>query len=276
MSGSIADLHPSRVRGLRPTTKRKLARGSSYVVFVAAVLVAVSTADWGRLSEQFFNLDIALAQFPDIILIAGKNTLLFTLIAFVGGALLGATLAFMRMSTVAPYRWVATVYIEIFRGLPALLTIFGTAYAIPIAFGWRVPFGAVGAGLLGLILVAAAYMAETLRAGIEAVAKGQHEAARSLGMSKWQTMMSIIFPQALRIVVPPITNEFVLLIKDTSLLFIAGSTVLTKELTAFGRDGATMTANATPLVMAAMMYLLITIPLTRLVARWERRMARSK
>ncbi len=161
MTGSIAELTPGRARGLRPTTKRKLTRSASYVVFIAVVLVAAMNANWGRLGEQFFNLEIAAGMFPEIILIAGKNTLLFTLIAFAGGAILGMALALMRMSSIAPYRWAATVYIEIFRGLPALLTIFGTAYAIPMAFGWRVPFGAVGAGLLGLILVAAAYMAET-------------------------------------------------------------------------------------------------------------------
>jgi polar amino acid transport system permease protein len=119
-------------------------------------------------------------------------------------------------------------------------------------------------------------MAETIRAGIEGVPKGQAEAARSLGMSAGRTMISIVLPQAFRIIIPPLTNEFVLLIKDTSLLFIAGSTLATKELTTFSRDAVSMTTNGTPLLMAAMLYLLITVPLTRLVAVLERRMARSR
>jgi polar amino acid transport system permease protein len=134
----------------------------------------------------------------------------------------------------------------------------------------------VGAGLVGLILVAGAYMAETIRAGIQGVPKGQAEAARSLGMSAGRTMLSITLPQAFRIIIPPLTNEFVLLIKDTSLLFIAGSTLQTKELTTFTRDALSTYANGTPLLMAAMLYLIITIPLTFLVARLERRTARAR
>lgn len=261
---------------MRKSTKRRLSRGALYAVFVAAVVVVVLGADWERLREQFFQLDIAKEQFPEIITIATRNTILFTLIAFVGGVVVGLLMALMKMSTVTPYRWFATGYIELFRGLPALLTIFAMAYVLPIGFGVRLPYGAVGAGLVGLILVAGAYMAETIRAGIQGVPKGQMEAARSLGMSPTRTMVSIVLPQAFRIIIPPLTNEFVLLIKDTSLLFIAGSTLQTKELTTFTRDGLSTYANGTPLLMAALLYLLITVPLTRLVAVLERRMARSR
>lgn len=247
-----------------------------YALFAALIVAIVLAADWGRLQQQFFQIDIALEQFPEIVTIAAKNTIIFTVIAFFGGLLLGLLLALMKLSSVAPYRWAATVYIEIFRGLPALLTIFATAFVLPIAFGVRVPGGIVGAGLVGLIIVAAAYMAETLRAGIQAVPKGQVEAARSLGMSSTWTMLSVVLPQAIRIVIPPLTNEFVLLIKDTSLLFIAGSTVLTRELTGFARAQVQQAGNATPLIMAAMLYLLITIPLTQVVAATERRTARSR
>ncbi len=247
-----------------------------YVLFFAVVAVLAVATDWGRLADAFFQLDIARDQFPEIVTIALKNTLLFTLISFVGGLVLGIVLALMKLSSVAPYRWFATAYIEIFRGMPALLTIFAMAFMIPIAFGWRLPGGPVGAGLVGLILVASAYMAEVIRSGIQAVPKGQSEASRSLGMSPAKTMGWIVLPQGFRIIIPPLTNEFVLLLKDTSLLFIAGSTVLTKELTTFARDASTLTSNGTPLVMAAMLYLLVTIPLTRLVAVLERRLGRSR
>src|SRR5690606_19843106 len=197
-------------------------------------------------------------------------------ISFVGGLVLGIVLALMKLSSVPPYRWFATAYVELFRGLPALLTIFAMAFMVPIALGVRLPGGSVGAGLVGLVLVAGAYMAEVIRAGIQAVPKGQSEASRSLGMSPAKTMGWIILPQGFRIIIPPLTNEFVLLLKDTSLLFIAGATVLTKELPTYARDGLTNTGNGTTLGMAAMLYRLITIPLTRLVAVLERRLARGR
>lgn len=261
---------------MRLTTRRRLTRTGMYVLFFGVLAAVVLMADWERISNQFFRLDIARDQFPEIITIALKNTILFTLISFVGGLVLGIIFALMKLSSVGPYRWFATIWIELFRGLPALLTIFAMAYVVPIAFGFRIPGGNVGAGLVGLIFVASAYMAEVIRAGIQAVPKGQSEAARSLGMSPAKTMVRIILPQGFRIIIPPLTNEFVLLLKDTSLLFIAGSTVLTKELTTFARDGQTTTGNGTPLIMGALLYLVITIPLTRLVAVLERRMARGR
>ena len=90
-----------------------------------------------------------------IITTAAKNTVIYTIIAFIGGLLLGLALALMKLSPVAPYRWAATAYIELFRGLPALLVIFGFAFAVPIAFQWRPPGGIAGAGLIALILVPA-------------------------------------------------------------------------------------------------------------------------
>ncbi|WP_026875160.1 amino acid ABC transporter permease [Jiangella gansuensis] len=261
---------------MRRTTRRRLGRGVLYLIFVAAVVVVVVSADWERIRANFLQVDVARDQLPEMITIAAKNTLLFTVIAFSGGLVLGIVLALMKLSTVLPYRWLAIAYIELFRGLPALLTIFAMAYVLPIAFQVRVPGGTIGAGLLALILVASAYMAESIRAGIEGVPKGQAEAARSLGMPAGRTMVSIVLPQAFRIVIPPLTNEFVLLIKDTSLLFIVGSTLMNKEITTFARDGVINSNNSTPLLMAAMLYLLITIPLTRLVAVLERRLGRSR
>ncbi|WP_205739551.1 amino acid ABC transporter permease [Georgenia sp. SYP-B2076] len=261
---------------MRKSTKRRLTRGVLYAIFIAAVVIVLVFTDWARIQDQYLRIDIAREQFPQIITIALRNTILFTIIAFAGGLILGIVMALLKLSSIGPYRWFATAYVELFRGLPALLTIFAMAYVLPIGLGIRVPFGQVGAGLVGLILVASAYMAETIRSGIQAVPKGQTEAARSLGMSAGRTMFWITLPQAFRIIIPPMTNEFVLLIKDTSLLFIAGSTVFTKELTTFARDGLSINNNGTTLVMAAMLYLLITIPLTRLVAVFERRLARAR
>ena len=265
-----APLH-NTVLGLRKTTRQKLVRGFFYALLLGALAWLALTADWVAIQEQFLQVDVALQIVPEIIYIAARNTVLFTLISFIGGLALGLLLALMKLSPIPPYRWIATVYIEVFRGLPALLVIFATAFVVPIAFGWRAPGGSTGAGLLALILVSAAYIAETIRAGIQAVPNGQREAARSLGMSPAWTMISVVLPQAFRIIVPPMTNEFVILIKDTALLFVAGSIAAREELTTFAREEIQQFANATPLLMAAMLYLLITIPLTRLVAWMERR-----
>jgi polar amino acid transport system permease protein len=261
---------------LKRRTRTLLYRVTMYVVFFAVVAAVALSINWQRAIPQFFNLEVAAKLFPDIILIGLRNTILFTLIAFTGGVLLGIVLALMKLSSIGLFRWVATGWIELFRGLPALLTIFSVAFIVPIVFGWKVPGGPVGAGLLGLILVASAYIAEVIRSGIQAVPKGQTEAARSLGMSPMKTMFWIILPQGFRIIIPPMTNELVLLLKDTSLVFIAGSFIWSKELTTFARDANSANANATPLIVAALLYLVVTIPLTRFTAWLERRMAKER
>ncbi|WP_420111161.1 amino acid ABC transporter permease [Pseudactinotalea sp.] len=261
---------------IRRTTRRRLVRMALYALFAVLVAVAALTADWESLANNFLRLDIARDQFPQIITIALRNTLLFTVIAFAGGLLLGILLALMKLSSIGPYRWFATAYIELFRGLPALLTIFAISFMLPIAFGVRVPFAPAGGALVGLIAVAGAYMAEVIRAGIQAVPKGQTEASRSLGMSPGKTMVFVTLPQGFRIIIPPMTNEFVLLLKDTSLVFIAGTTPLLKELTTYARDQSSALGNSTVLLMAALLYLVVTVPLTRVAAYLERRLARSR
>lgn len=243
---------------------------------VVLVVVLLAVADWARIQRNFFQWDIAQEMFWDVITIAAKNTILYTAAAFSFGLVLALVLALMKRSTIAPYRWFATAYIELFRALPALITILLVAFAIPLAFDVRIPGGTLGKGTIGLGMVAAAYMAETIRAGIEAVPRGQMEAARSLGMPKTTAMRYIILPQAFRIVIPPLTNELVLLIKDTSLLFIIGTTPATKELTKFARDFMTSTQNATPLMVVAVVYVIITLPLTFLVRQLEKKGARGR
>lgn len=263
---------------LRRTTKSRLYRYIVYAALIAVVVWLAVSTDWARIAKLYFNPEIAAKMLPGIITTALVNTLWFTAVAFVGGLLLGIVLALLKLSSIGPFRWIATAWIELFRGLPAILTIFAIAFILPIGLG--VPGtklgGPVVLGLIGLILVASAYMAETIRAGIQAVPKGQTEAARSLGMSPMKTTFWIVVPQGFRIIIPPLTNEFVLLLKDTSLLFVAGTFIWSKELTNFARDASTQNANGTPLIMAAILYLIVTIPLTRFSAWLERRMARQR
>ncbi len=261
---------------LKPSTRRRLFRGSLYIVLLLVVVSLLFIADWKEIKYNFLDVEIAKQLFPEIIIVAAKNTVVYTAVAFVGGLFLGLLLALMKLAPVGPYRWIATGYIELFRGLPALLVIFGMAYAVPLAFAWNPPGGSASAGLIGLILVSGAYIAETIRAGIQAVPPGQREAASSLGMAPGWTMVSVVLPQAFRIITPPLTNELVIIIKDTSLLFIAGMALADRELTTFARDALSEYGNSTPLIMAGLMYLVITLPLTQLVAKLERHQNRGR
>ncbi|MCL1906482.1 MAG: amino acid ABC transporter permease [Propionibacteriaceae bacterium] len=261
------------MRDIRPTVRRRISRMLSYLIFLGLIVALAFTADWALITKVFLNKDIALGMFPGVFR-AALNTILYTLIAFVIGLVLAIVLALMKLSS-GPFKWFAVGFIELFRGLPALLTIFIMAFAVPMAFESLRALRIEGVyyGLIGLVFVTGAYTAEIIRAGIQAVPRGQHEAARSLGMSQMRTMITVILPQAIRIVIPPLTNELVMLLKDTSLLFIAGATKANKELTQFGRDGMSSHFNSTPLLVVAVFYLIITIPLTYLVARLEKKMA---
>lgn len=260
-------------------TARQRARTSLYVqlgLFVVAVVALVITIDWATIRSAFFNFEAIGGMFPTIILVGLKNTIFYTIISVAFGLALGLLLALMKMATFAPYRWIATGYIEFFRGIPALLVFITFGFGIPTAFPgvvwptWLVVMVALG-------LVAAAYIAETLRAGLQAVPRGQYEAARSLGMPGWRAMLTIVIPQAFRIVMPPLTNEFILVTKDTSLIFVLGLAMGDYELTKFGRDGILQYgAGITPLVVAGAMYLIITLPLGQLARKLESRSARTK
>lgn len=261
------------------SSRRRVTRMGLYGLFLLLVVVALLVADFPAIRDNFFLTEGFTGNWQDMVLVAARNTILYTVIAFVGGFLLALVLVLMKLAPVAPFRWLATAYIELFRGLPALVVILFMGFGVPIAIGWRPPGGPVGAGLLALMMVSGAYMAETLRAGIQAVPKGQTEAARSLGMSGPWTMATVVMPQALRIVVPPLTNELVILLKDTSLLFALGMATHQKELTTMAKDfmsSGPSAGTATSLTFAAILYLVITLPLTQLVAWLERKQKRSR
>lgn len=253
-------------------------RAISYVVGAAVFLAVALAGDWAKIQQAYFDIDRVKSVFPDIVTIGAKNTLIYTISAFVGGTFVGVLMAILKMSPIRPYRWLATVYIEIFRGLPALLTIIFVGFVTPTALGVQFPevLGVDTAGPIALALVAGAYLAETVRAGIEGVPRGQIEASRSLGLTQAQTLRVVVVPQAFRLVIPPLTNELVLLLKDTALLSALGTTTATVELTQFGRNEFNDDFNGTPLIVAGLLYLAITIPLTQLVGVLERRLKASR
>ena len=260
-------------------TRRQRARAfraGQYALLAAAVLAFALLANWGQIGEAFFDADIIRDLFPDVITVALKNAVLYPVCAFAFGFVLGLVIALMRLSPVAAYRVLATVYVEFFRGVPALLVLIAFGYGLPIALNTELPGGTVATITVGLGLVAAAYMGETFRAGIQAVPKGQMEAARSLGMSHGRAMVSIVIPQAFRIVLPPLANELILLTKDSSLVYLLGVTLSTRELAKFGRDSLNQYVSMTPILVAGLAYLIITVPLGYLVRRLEAQQARAR
>ena len=254
--------------------RAKTVRGSQYAALVGGLIVLGFGADWKTIGSRLLNPSVAITQFPDIISTALINTLVYTALGFSFALALGLLLALMKLSSVAPYRWIANLYIEFFRGVPALLVFIAFGFGLPLAFGTR--FGNKTTVMLSLGIVGAAYIAETLRAGIQAVPKGQMEAARSLGMSSGRAMISIVIPQAFRIILPPLTNELIALTKDSSLIYLLGLSAGEYELTKYGRVGMAATANLTPLILAGMCYLIITIPLGFVVRRLESSSAKAR
>jgi len=188
----------------------------------------------------------------------------------------GLVLAVLRQlpgTPLAPVRWLTIAYIDAFRGIPLLLVLFlvsgflsaaqaedviPRALGLPEWFGQTSPFWY---GVIALTLTYGAYMAEVYRAGIEAVPRGQTEAARSLGMSHGQAMRFVIVPQAVRTVIPPLLNDFIALMKDTSLVSVIGAL----EVVQVGFDVQTSEFNGSALVLGALLFLLVTIPLARVV-----------
>ncbi|GLZ33150.1 hypothetical protein Lesp02_53380 [Lentzea sp. NBRC 105346] len=258
-------------------SKRKRAQYFRYAQYGLLVLVAALIAifaDWEKIRTAFFNLDVAIKMFPTIIVTALKNTIIYTVLGFTFGLALGLVLALMKLSSVGPYRWLATIYIEFFRGVPALLVFIAISAGVPLAF--NLLFDIYSTAMLALGIVGAAYMAETIRAGIQAVPKGQVEAARSLGMSVVRTNVTIVIPQAFRIILPPLTNELILLTKDSSLISIIGLTGAQYELTKFGRETLSRNPSLTPILVAGLAYLIITLPLGYLSRRLERRTGGKK
>jgi polar amino acid transport system permease protein len=220
-------------------------------------------------------------------------TLKLSIISGILSLIWGLILAVIRQlpgKALAPLRWVTIGYIDAFRGIPLLLVLLlvsGGLSALsspvgndvipdflgkPTWFGETSPFWY---GVISLTITYGAYMAEVYRAGIEAVPSGQMEAARSLGMSHGQAMRHVIVPQAVRKVIPPLLNDFIALMKDTSLVSILGAA----EVVYVGRQIQSDTFNGSALVLGAIFFLLVTIPLARLVdrliARQQRRTQRS-
>jgi len=205
----------------------------------------------------------------DLFVEGARVSLLLTVVAGAAGLALGMLLALGRISVLAPLRWFCFGVIELLRGTPLLVQILFIYYALPIL----APFlrlDEFSAAAIGLALNVGAYNAEVIRAGIEALPRGQTEAAMSLGLSRFQTLRYIIIPQALRIVTPPLINNAVALLKDSSL----ASSIGLLEVTLAGQRISSETFMPVPvLTTVALLYLVMTTALTLISARLERFLA---
>jgi His/Glu/Gln/Arg/opine family amino acid ABC transporter permease subunit len=217
--------------------------------------------------ESYFDVGVVLSQ-SDVILRAALVTISLALLAEVLGIVLGLFLALMKISGSRLLNLPAQVYIDVFRGTPLLVQI-TIIYFTPSSIGIR-PESLFFAGLVALTLNSAAYVAEIFRAGIQSIDKGQTEAGRASGLSYAQTMRYILVPQAFRRSIPPLTNEFVTLIKDTSLVSVIGLV----ELLRAAQEIQAQTFNSSALIAAALIYLAICLPLIYLTNALERRLNR--
>lgn len=210
----------------------------------------------------FLDPTILVTSFPQVIKGFGM-ALLIVLIAFPLAIPIGLLLALMRMSKSRILKGISSLYVNIVRGTPVFLQIYIAFFGLPLALG-QLP--EIPLGVAVLALNSAAYQCEIFRAGIQSISKGQFEAARSLGMNGAQTMFSVIIPQTVRRVIPTMTNEFILLYKDTSMLAAVG--IL--EIVMYAKSIVASTGSITPYIVAACFYLVITLPLARVVGKLEK------
>ncbi len=226
--------------------------------------------------STFFSWEYIKMAIPDILRIGIENTLLLSALSTLLGLVIGMTLAVMSISRHMVFKIPARIYIDIFRGLPIIVTIFLVGLGLPIA--GVDPFGQnpYPYGIMALGIVAGAYIAEILRSGIQSVDPGQMEAARSLGMPYTRAMARIIVPQGLRRVLPALTNQFISTIKDSSLIFNLGLLAGQREIFRIGQGLTQQTGNVSPLVACGAAYLIITVPLTYIVEYLDRRLRRGR
>jgi polar amino acid transport system permease protein len=237
--------------------------GVSTTIVVACIAILVPRLPrWDRVRTSFFDGEIFADSFPrllsafwlDVQIFVWSVPLIFAL------SLAVAVTRNTRSPALFPLRAAAVIYTDVFRGVPVILTIFLIGFGVPGLFDSRAWSNPLIWGTAALVLSYSAYVSEEIRAGIEGVHESQRAAARSLGMSSRQTMTNVVLPQALRRIVPPMMNSLVSLQKDVALISVIGPVEILRQA---GLDKSRF-ANFTPYVAAAVIFLAVTIPCTRL------------
>lgn len=219
-------------------------------------------------AETFFNWDVLVRAFP--LLLSGiKVTIQLGAVSIVAGLVLGLVIALTRIYGHSFLRLIAKIYIDIFRSIPLLVLLIVVYYALPFVGIRLSPFLSAACALTA---VSGAYTAEIFRAGIEAIPKGQFEASHALGLGFRHMMGDVVLPQAVRIVIPPLTNNSINVIKDTALASVVAMPDLLKQAT----QAQALEANPTPLIAAAFIYIALLWPLVLLVGKLERKLAAGR
>lgn len=229
-----------------------------------------------QLGTAFFNWEMYKQAIPDLFTTGLPNTLILTAGAAVIGLLLGMVLAVAGISGSRWLRWPARVYTDIFRGLPEVVIILLIGLGFGPVVGGLTGNNPYPLGIAALGLMAAAYVGEILRSGIQSVESGQLEASRALGFSYSSSMRLVVIPQGVRRVLPALVNQFISLLKASSLVYFLGLVASQRELFQVGRDLNAQTGSLSPLVAAGLFYLALTIPLTHLVNYIDNRLRRGR
>lgn len=228
------------------------------------------------LLATFLNWPLMAEVFPDLVTTGIKNTLYLAISSSVLGFVLALVLAVMGLSRHRYWIVPARVFTDVFRGLPAILTILLIGQGLsPLGLKLFGP-SPFPLAILALGLITAAYTGEILRAGIQSVERGQLEGARALGMSHGSAMRLVVIPQGIRRVLPSLVNQFIAVIKDSSLVYALGLIADEREVFRIGQDAAVSNANLSPLVAAGIVYLALTVPLTHLVNFVDRRLREGR
>ncbi len=255
-------------RGERARISRRqgiIAAVSTTVVLGTLLIILVTSPGWEIVKKTFFDIDYGREVFPTVIAGLWINLQL----TFIGGAAIGiialglALLRTTKSPALTPFRFLATAYVDIFRGAPLILIILLVGFGVPALRLKGISSNVIFLGTVAVVLTYSAYVAEVIRSGILSIHPSQRAAARSLGLTSGQTMRYVVLPQAIRRVVPPLLNDFVSLLKDTGLVSILGVTDAVRA----AQINASRTFNYTPYVVAAVLFLLITIPMTRYTDR---------
>ena len=212
-----------------------------------------------------FNFDLVVNSFP-LLLLGAWVTIKITALSVAVGVIIGLFVGIARICRVKPLEWLAAIYVDFFRGTPLLVQIFLVYFALPVVTGQRIDPYVAAIGACGIN--SGAYVAEIFRAGIQSIDNGQMEAGRSLGMTWGQTMRYIIVPQAFKRVIPPLGNEFIALLKDSSLVSVIGF----EELTRRGQLIIAKTYGSLEIwISVAIVFLVMTLSISRFVAYLEKR-----
>ncbi|WP_284230484.1 ABC transporter substrate-binding protein/permease [Mycobacterium antarcticum] len=229
-----------------------------------------------QLASSFLDWELYKRAIPDLFKTGLPNTLILTVSAAVIGLVLGMVLAVAGISTTRWLRWPARIYTDVFRGLPEVVIILIIGLGVGPIVGGLTGNNPYPLGIAALGLMAAAYIGEILRSGIQSVEAGQLEATRALGFSYSSSMRLVVVPQGVRRVLPALVNQFISLLKASSLVYFLGLIASQRELFQVGRDLNAQTGNLSPLVAAGLFYLALTIPLTHLVNYIDARLRRGR